>query len=150
MWMSMLVAALLLAAPSWSEAFGGVPKGRWWNNPEIQQQAGLSEEQVDKVKAVYRAHRTRMADLRAEMSKRQIELEELLEAKTVDKAALNKKMDEVVAARAKLDRERMATLAEVRTILTADQYAKLRSLQRQAKGGGRGKHRGGGRMGPGL
>jgi Spy/CpxP family protein refolding chaperone len=89
-----------------------------------------------------------MADLRAEMGKRQMELEGLLEAKAVDKAALGKKIDEVVAARAKLDRERMATMAEVRGVLSADQYAKLRSLQRQAKGGGgKGRMRGGGEGG---
>jgi len=135
----------LLAAPSWAEGFSGIPRGRWWKDQDIQQQAGLSQAQVDQVKAIYGGHRQRMADLRAEMSKRQMELEDLLEAKAVDKAALGKKIDEVVAARAKLDRERMATMAEVRGVLSADQYGKLRSLQRQAKGGGgKGRMRGGG------
>jgi Spy/CpxP family protein refolding chaperone len=147
MLISILMVALL-AAPSWAEGFSGIPGGRWWKDQDIQQQAGLSQAQVDQVKAIYSGHRQRMADLRAEMGKRQMELEDLLEAKAVDKAALGKKIDEVVAARAKLDRERMATMAEVRGVLSADQYAKLRSLQRQAKGGGgKGRMRGGGEGG---
>jgi Spy/CpxP family protein refolding chaperone len=130
-----MVMVPLLAAPASLEAFGGPPGGhRWWSDPDIQQKAGLSPEQTEQIKALYASQRPRMIDLRADLRKRQLELEQLLEASTVDKAALSQKIDEVAAARARLDKERLTTLAAVRSVLSAEQYGKLRSMQRDFRG----------------
>ena len=141
-----ILAAALLVIPATLEAYGGGLGGRWWNDPKVCEQVGLSPEQVEQMKTLYAGHRKQMADLRADLEKRQVELEQILDQPSVDKAALGKKIDDVVAARAKLDRERMMALAEVRGVLSADQYTKLRSLQRDLRGGGGvggGKARGG-------
>ena len=102
------------------------------------EQAGLSADQVTQIKAIYQNHLQRMATLRASVERRQGELQQLLAAAKFDRQAADAKANDLVDARAKLDRERMATLAEVRAVLSADQYAKLRSLHGQRRGGPRG------------
>jgi Spy/CpxP family protein refolding chaperone len=138
------LALVLLAAVS-LEAAAAMPGGRWWNDTSIQQNLGLSPEQAGQIKAVYGNHRNQMVDLKGELRKRQMEFEDLLAANPVDKAALAKKIDEVTAARTSLDRERLGTLVEVRSVLSAEQYGKLRTVQRQKmKGAGRRGRTGGG------
>lgn len=156
-----MIMVPLLVAPASLEAYGGIPGGHcWWSDPDIQQKVGLSPEQVDQIKALYAGHRPRMIDLRSDLRERQLELEQLLEAPTVDEAALGQKIDEVTAARAELDKERLTTLAAVRNVLSAEQYGKLRSMECHFRGGprGLGMMRGGGGpcpkgpgvLGPGL
>lgn len=133
-----LVAALTVVLPASLEAFQGVPKGRWWQDPQVAEQAGLSADQVTQIKAIYLNHQKRMAALKTTVERRQGELQQLLAAAKFDRQAADAKANDLVDTRAKLDRERMATLAEVRAVLSADQYAKLRTMHGQRRGGPRG------------
>lgn len=139
----MVLAAAMLAGPASLEAFEPGFGGRWWTDPAVQEKAGLTPQQVGQLKGLYAAHRTRMIDLRAGLKKRQAELEGLLEAERLDGAALGRKIDEVTAARAQLDKERLSTLVGVRCLISAEQFAKLRVMQQGTRGGRRGRGPGG-------
>ncbi len=75
---------------------------------------------------------------RAALETRQLELRELLHADNPDKAAIDRKIEEIAQARAARMKEHVAVRLDFEKLLTPEQKAKLKQM-----------HEGGAMMGPG-
>ena len=126
---------------------GGMMLERIAENPEAREKLGLTAEQTAKIKQeTFEFQKARIRD-RADLELRRVELENLMRADSPDSAAIDKKLDELSAARL------VATKAEVhyhlamRDVLTPEQRTKLRAMFRD-----HGPHQGfrGPRPGPGA
>ena len=104
--------------------------------PEAQKALGISDEQRKKLEDI--AFNTRKATIqqRATLQVQRMELERLMRADNPDRAAIEKKVQEVSQAQSTMMRARVNGLLDVRAALTKEQRDKIRDhLQNQVRQG---------------
>jgi Spy/CpxP family protein refolding chaperone len=96
---------------------------------------GLDGKQIKKIDDLtYRADREKL-DIRHEIEKNRLDLEQLMSADKPNEAAIFSKLEKISALELKLKKNRIGLMLKVRAILTAEQWDKLQEFQaaRQAK-----------------
>jgi Spy/CpxP family protein refolding chaperone len=96
---------------------------------------GLDTKQIKKIEDLtYRADREKL-DIRHEIQKNHLDLEQLMSAEKPNEAAIFSKLEKISALELKLKKNRIGLMLKVKTILTPQQWEKLQEFQaaRQAK-----------------
>ena len=96
---------------------------------------GLNNKQIRKIDDLtYRADREKL-DIRHEMEKNRLDLEQLMSADKPNEAAIFSKLEKISALELKLKKNRIGLMLKVKAILTPEQWDKLQDFQaaRQAK-----------------
>ena len=121
---AVLFAVLLLAATS---AFAQLPPGKWWRRPDIIQRLSLTDEQQDKLDAIFRSAAGDLIDAKAEIDKGTIALRGELDKPQLDRTAIRAIAQRINAARShKFERELMM-LVDMRAVLADQQWNTLRN-----------------------
>jgi Spy/CpxP family protein refolding chaperone len=102
--------------------------GRWWDNPRLAQQIGLTDDQKKKMDAIFEQHRLQLVDLNATLEKDEIMLHPLLQADQLDEQKVLSQIDAIAQARAELEKAHARMLFGIRKVLTPDQWKKLQTL----------------------
>jgi Spy/CpxP family protein refolding chaperone len=126
-------------APPMERSFHGMEHGRWWDNPHISQQIGITDDQKKKMDDVFQQHRLKLIDLDAALEKQEAIMQPLIQADQPDESKILSQIDAIAQARAELEKDRARMLFSIRQTLTADQWKKLQTMV----------HEGPGRMGEG-
>ncbi len=124
------IASILLLAVLPAAAQIPMPPGKWWKQAEMAHQLGLTEEQVRQLEAVFQENRKKMVDLKAELEKRQGDLEALLESPAPDEKKLAEQLDFTLEAQTRLMRAAMGMMLKMRLLLKPAQWQKLEAHQR--------------------
>ena len=117
--------------PFWMEAADGEDMGPMFDDPQLQEQLGLTKEQLEKLRGIGRDTMKKSIQNRAALRVKQMELNELLEADTPDRTAVEKKVREMSDLQAAMLRSRVDTRLAFAGTLTPEQRTKLRTLARQ-------------------
>jgi protein CpxP len=134
--------------PPMERAFRGGGPGRWWDNSNIAQQVGITDDQKKKMDDIFQQNRLRLIDLKAALEKQETIMQPLIEADQPDEAKILSQIDAIAQARAELEKANARMLFGIRTVLTPDQWKKFRTLaharmeSRGKWGGPRGEDRG--------
>ncbi|HUK30425.1 MAG TPA: Spy/CpxP family protein refolding chaperone, partial [Candidatus Acidoferrum sp.] len=131
---------------------GEMGLARFVNNPNMRQQLGITDEQVAKFHTMNEDFQKAGIQNRATMQIKRMELNDLLRADKPDRAAIDRKLGEVNAAQAASEKAIIDHMLAMRTILTPDQQAKIKTMMQDRPGPGMGPGMGpgrGGRGGPG-
>ena len=127
--------------------------GQWWKNPEIASKLQLTDAQVSQLNQVFFDHKMRLIDYGAEMEKQDLKLQNLLDADQPNESQVSSQVDQVLAARGKLEREFTMLSLNLRKVLSLEQWRQLKTM-RGAAGPGIGimrfKRQFGGPGGPGA
>ena len=99
--------------------------GQWWNNPQMVEKLGVTDDQKKKMQDIFQQHRLKLIDLNASLQKAEAILEPLIGADQPDEAKIVAQIDRVAQARAELEKENARMLLGIRQTLTADQWKKL-------------------------
>jgi periplasmic protein CpxP/Spy len=134
--------------PPIERAFGARMHGRWWDDPKVAQQIGLSAEQQKKMDDILQQHRLKLIDLNASLQKQEAIMHPLIEAEQPDEGKILGQIDAIAQARAELEKANARMLLGIRQVLTPDQWTKLKAL-REEKGQPWGREGRGPRRGPG-
>ena len=126
---SAVAALAILTLGTDARAFEGFPPGKWWKSPEIATQLKLSPSQVAEIEKLFIEDRTRLIDLKAELEKRELELEALLEGDVIDRQALEGRIDRVNEAKAALNKARLLMQVRVWQVLNPEQRGQIRAWQ---------------------
>jgi len=110
------------------------PHGKWWDNPQVAEQLGLSADQKKKMEDIFQQNRLKLVDLNATVQKAELTMEPLVAADQPDEAKIVAQIDKVAQARADLEKANARMLLGIRGVLTPEQFQKL---QGQARPGGR-------------
>ncbi|MFY9583765.1 MAG: periplasmic heavy metal sensor [Candidatus Acidiferrales bacterium] len=137
--MKMSRAALLalLLAPCLAAAQGppGPPHppdlGKWWKNSEIVRELQLNEAQANQIEQTFLEQRLKLIDLRAELEKQEARLQPLIEADQPDEAKVSAQIDQVLAARGRLEKANALMMLSIRRVLTVEQWKKLQGIQQE-------------------
>jgi len=103
------------------------PEGRWWGNRELAQKLAITDDQIKKMDDILQQHRLRLVDLHANLEKQELMLEPMVSADQPDEPKLLAQIDKVAQARAELEKANARMLLDIRRVLTADQWQKLKS-----------------------
>src|ERR1700739_4101831 len=122
-------------APPMARAFHGMERGRWWNNPRIAQQIGLTDDQKKKMDDIFQQHRLQLIDLSAAVEKQEAIMQPLIGADQPDEAKILSQIDAIAQARAELEKNRARMLLSIRETLTLDQWKKLKTIVREGPPG---------------
>jgi len=119
--------ALFLAAPAIRSA--EMPDGKWWKNPRVTGELGLSPDQSTEIERIFVRSRPKLIDLRADLEKKQLDLQVAMDDKTADRSAVEKKIESVENARATLQKTRALMILDMKQVLKPEQWERL--VQRQ-------------------
>lgn len=105
------------------------PMGEWWKNPKLAQEVGLTDQQTAKLDKISYESQLQMIDLRATLDKERLMLGRQLQADHPNEDAVLGQVDKVSQARAAVERARVQTLLATRSVLSAEQWKKLKAAR---------------------
>ena len=107
----------------------GMGTGKWWKNSEIVRELGLSEAQVGQIEQTFFEQRLKLIDLKADLDKQETRLQPLVEADQPDEAKVSAQIDQVLAARGRLEKANAMMMFSIRRVLTVAQWKNLQEIQ---------------------
>src|SRR5579883_875050 len=120
---------LVLQPPPMERAFGGrMMHGRWWDDPKVAQQVGLTADQQKKMDDIFQQNRLKLIDLSAALQKQELIMQPLMESEQPDEGKILAQIDAVAQARAELEKNNARMLLGIRKVLTPDQWKKVKEL----------------------
>lgn len=131
----LVLVSLMVAAAAAAQVgpVGGVPEGKWWKNSKVAAAIDLSDTQVNRLEAIFLKRKPDLIDLRADLEKKQLLWQDLLEQPNVNPADAQGRIDAVEKARARLAEARAMMLVEFRQVLTSSQWHTLNEMARQQR-----------------
>src|SRR5579884_306254 len=124
----------LMQPPPMERAMGGrMLHGRWWDNPKIAQQIGLTADQQKKMDDIFQQNRLKLIDLSAALEKQEVIMQPLIESDQPDEGRILAQIDAIAQARAELEKNNARMLLEIRKVLTPDQWKKVKAIQPEEK-----------------
>ena len=105
--------------------------GKWWQNSEIAKKLQLSDSQIAQLDQTFYDHRLKLIDYGAEMEKEDLKLQTLLDADVPNEGQISGQVDQVLAARGKLEREFTMMNLDLRKVLSVEQWRQLKSIHAQ-------------------
>ncbi len=113
-----------------------VPRGSfaWWDSPVVKD-LNLSKEQLQKVQSTVHDSRGKLIDLRAEVQKAELDVEDAFNADNFDMKRASAAVDRLAAARAETGKSLAQLSLNLRAVLTADQWRELQKRRPGMMGG---------------
>lgn len=99
---------------------------------ELREHVGLKDEQLEKIKSVSNDYRIESIRTQSELNISELELGSLRAAETVDRKAVEEKIDEIAALNAKAMKSEVRFIADIETILTPGQLEKAEAAVLEA------------------
>ena len=127
------LAALLAASAGPAARAAEAPDGKWWKNPRLAAELNLTPEQSGEIEKIFVHTRSKLIDLRADLEKKQLDLQVAMEDKTADRGAVEKKIEAVENARASLQKTRALMLLDMKQVLRPDQWDHLLQKQQERR-----------------
>ena len=103
-----------------------LPPVKWWKMPLTAEKLSLTKEETEKLDAMYYAQRMRLIDLRSQMAKDRLEMEQLFEKEPFDAAACLNSFKKSQDARNAIGLERFKFLIQVRELLGGERFQMLK------------------------
>ena len=116
-------------------------QGRMRARAPLAEELGLTDDQKEKLRTLRQESRKASIQAQADMQIKQMELRELLQSGEPDRAAIAQKLEEIAAARTARALDRFDQRQAMKSILTPEQQAKMKTLHRRGAGRMRGQRR---------
>ena len=123
---TLILTALVLVFATTASA-QQLPPGRWWRAPQIVQTLGLSEDQQNRLEAIFRGAANELIDRRAEVEKLNIALRGELDRPQIDRQAIQRIAARLSEARGRQFERELMMLVDMRGALNDEQWSRLRS-----------------------
>jgi Spy/CpxP family protein refolding chaperone len=133
--MRVKVYAALAAATALGSAVLAAQEPRRARRPDraaIQAEVGLSDEQVAQIRKIHLQERKAAIRRNAELRVARLELQELMDAATLDEAAIAARVKTLGELSASAFKARSESRLAIRRLVTAEQYQKMQQHRRQA------------------
>lgn len=108
--------------------------GKWWKDSNTAKKLQLSDGQIAQLDQTFFDHKMKLVDYGAEMEKEDLKLQNLLDADVPNEGQVGTQVDQVLAARGRLEREFTMMNLDLRKVLSVEQWRQLKSI-REERGG---------------
>lgn len=119
-----VLSAAAFARPAAAQIPEG-PPGKWWKRPVIARMLDLSPEQQVKLEDIFSRRRREFVDLKADVERRQIDVEELVAKKDSDAKKVAASVDALEEARLKLRKAATMMFLEQKDVLSDAQWQQI-------------------------
>jgi Spy/CpxP family protein refolding chaperone len=126
--LSVSASVLALALLGSGAARAQLPEGaigKWWKRPRVVETLHLTPEQQERLEAIFAKNRRSFIDLKADIEKRQVDLEELMARKDSEPKKVSSAVDAFEQAKLRLRKAHAMMVLDMRDILTSDQWRAL-------------------------
>ena len=107
---------------------------------KIMREIGLTEQQIDKVQELrFKADREQI-DIRADLDKAHIDIQQLLSVDKPNQAAVFAQIEKIGGLEIRLKKNRIGLMIEVRKLMTPEQWEKIETIWAEEHGKGRHLH----------
>jgi len=124
---------VLLALPMKAQ-MPDLPLGKWWKRPRVVDVLNLSADQQERLEDVFSKNRRSFVDLKAEVERRMIDVEELMSKKDSDPKKVGAAVDALEQARARLGKSHTMMVVEMKAILTNEQWQRILDRREEWRG----------------
>jgi Spy/CpxP family protein refolding chaperone len=129
-----VAAALLFASlAATASAVPDLPDGKWWKRPRVAEEINLSREQEGRIEAIFIRARPILIDRKANLEKKQGELQDALDDANADRRAIAERVDAVENARAELQKARILMVLDMKQVLNPEQWERLLRMQQEMR-----------------
>lgn len=128
-----LLSLLLLLFTSLAIASPDFPDGKWWKRPRVAEAIGLSPNQSQEIETIFVRSRGRLIDLKADLEKKQAELQDTIEDQSADREEVAERIEKLEDARAELQKARALMLLDMKRVLRPEQWDRLKRMQEEAR-----------------
>ncbi len=97
----------------------------------LMQEVGLSETQMRQFQEIYQSQRHQLVDLRAEVEKKEGDLQQVLDTPQVDLGQAERAVDALLEARGRLAKATTMMMVRMRQAVSQEQWRKMAELQRR-------------------
>ena len=105
--------------------------GTWWQDSKVAQKLQLTDNQIMQLNQIFTQHRLNLHSSVQEEQKANQALENLLATEQPDDEQVNAQVEQVLAARNKLQREFTTMNVDFRKVLTLDQWKELKAMHQE-------------------
>jgi Spy/CpxP family protein refolding chaperone len=99
-----------------------VGPGRWWRLPEFSRDMGLTDREKQSLDDMFVKNRNALIDLRSDIEKERLKLEDILEKDPVNESAAKAQFKRVEGKREKLALERFNFILDARKVLGPERF----------------------------
>lgn len=114
--------------------YGSKGNYKWWKNPNIASEMGLTNQQSNSIEKIFRSHKNKILKLQKELRKKDIELGKKLNQTDAKNEDVLQLIDEIEAIKAELTRIKVKMFLEVKSILTPEQIQILHNIKSRYQG----------------
>jgi Spy/CpxP family protein refolding chaperone len=114
----------------------------WWRNPVAVKSLDLSDTQTKQLNQIQQSYVSRLKDLQTAVTNADRSLEEVFGQATIDELKAETAVDQYANARDNMTRELTHMSLKMRSVLTAEQWQQLETMQAGRPGGRGGQGRG--------
>lgn len=104
-----------------------LPQGKWWKMPKVVESLNLTETEQKKLDELFFNFRSSKIDLRSKMMKEKLKIEPILENSTLNRGDCMAQFKKILAAQNEMSRHKFNFLLDVRELLGADRFQRLKS-----------------------
>ena len=131
-------AALLIltAATATAQREGGgpgLPPGKWWDRPEIVRKLSLTDDQRRRLDTIYAGSANELIDAKAAVEKANVALRAELDQTQVNRTNLQRIARQLIEARGRLFERELMMFADMRGVLSQQQWEWFREQSRRAR-----------------
>ena len=101
--------------------YGSKGNYKWWKNPNIASEMGLTNEQADSIEKIFRSHKNSILMLQKELRKKEIELGKKINQTDSNNEEVLALIDEIEILKADLTRIKVQMFLQVKSVLTPEQ-----------------------------
>jgi Spy/CpxP family protein refolding chaperone len=105
--------------------------GKWWKDSNVAKKLQLTDGQIAQLDQTFYDHKMKLVDYSAEMEKEDLKLQNLLDADVPNEGQVGTQVDQVLAARGKLEREYTMMNLDLRKVLSVEQWRQLKSIREE-------------------
>lgn len=109
----------------------GLADGKWWKRPRIAQELQLTSEQDAQLEKIFVKTKPRLIDLRADLEKKQFDYDQAMQGDTVDRKAVEAKIEAREDARARLQKELSLMELDMKQVLKPEQRERLMRIREE-------------------
>jgi len=110
-----------------------LPRGQWWNNPELAQKVNLSDKQLNQLQQIFRKNMSESIQVKGSIELLHFDLNSAFSEEKFDKAHAQKLLSQLLEKQMSQKKMRMHTLIDMRALLSKDQYMTLKQHMSQRK-----------------
>jgi hypothetical protein len=143
-----LIAAVVLVICTAAAQAQMMPPGKWWQRPEVVRELQITNDQQDRLDAIFRDAANELIDSKASVEKLQIAIRAELDRPQMRKAELQRIATQLSDARGKLFERELMMLVDMRSVLNEQQWTRMKGFLDRMHEQRDGRRQGPGGQGP--